>query len=333
MSTRSKLISVAIGGTSLAVLAAAALALGGGTSRSAEAATPAPSPAPSLSGVLRRGAAQDLGRVQLNLPHISGLELQPLVAPGGVVKVDGTNFGTTPGSLCLQWTSVLVQNVYTTNNRLCLEVVDWQDGRVVATVPQDVEGVPDQTAQLVVTAGGAQSNPLAIKFVATRESVQLVNQPVSETIECSSEAEQNGCGPALSDHWDGFFISFGNEGTDHYHFQLANGWTFQRMDFSALMGSAAVQAQPQLGGATIDFSVNWSVGGTDTETQYSNGLWLLGPKGVPLQLQPSGPAVVATRPAPVNAPGFDTRSAAERQREVSQPVVAFANWAAPRSFR
>ncbi len=44
-----------------------------------------------------------------------------------------------------------------------------------------------------------------------------------------------------------------------------------------------VQAQPQLGGSTVDFSVNWSVGGTDTETQYSNGLWLLGPNGVPLQ--------------------------------------------------
>lgn len=54
------------------------------------------------------------------------------------------------------------------------------------------------------------------------------------------------------------------------------------MDFTPFQGNANLQAQPKLGGSTIDFSVDWSVGGTQTETIYGCAIWLLGPQGVPM---------------------------------------------------
>lgn len=273
----------AFGATSLAVFTAAAFAVGGSAPHSALADVAAPSPTAASNG---SGPGPQHVNVIVNTspPTITGLELQPLVAPGGVIKIDGQNFGAQRGLVCLQWSTVLVQNVFTAHNSLCLTVVDWQDTRVIALVPDDVVGVPDQTAGLAIyVAEGGKSNTVDMRFVATRQEVLYSGQPVNATVECGDETEKDNCSIGGADHWDGFWYSFGNSGTDHFHVELANGWTLERFEFNPFQGNANLQGRPRLGGSTIDFSVQWSVGGTQTETAYGSAIWLLGPKGVPMK--------------------------------------------------
>ena len=224
------------------------------------------------------------------IPVLTGLELQPLVAPGGLVKVDGQNFGAQQrgGNLCLAWASVLVQNVYTTNNQLCLQVSDWQDNRVVAQVPSDVEGVPDQTAQVRLTTDGGQvSNGINLHFVAARDTVYLQDVingvPLIHNTVCDEQTERDNCTSVGALHWDGFFISFGNSGTDRFHIVLANGWSMQTFTLNGDGNDAFTGTTPAAGATTIDYAVSWSVGGTTTQASYNVGVLVEGPKGVPLQ--------------------------------------------------
>jgi hypothetical protein len=281
----SKLLGGTIGVTSLAVLAAAALAFGAGGSRSVAAATPAPSPSPTSSGPKYRLPGGVLSPIPLVMPTITSLELQPVVAPGGEIKIDGQNFGTDPGNVCLQWSTVLVQNDFTRGNTLCLTVADWQDTRIIALVPSDVEGVPDQMTRLYVDrASGGESNVVNMQFIATRQEVLVDGSQLKSTIDCSNNTQRDECDFGFGRHDDDdFFFSFGNSGTDRYHMQLANGWTFDRFNFNVVEGDVSVQGQPQLYGSAVDVAVHWSVSGFDASARYGFGLYAVGPKGVPLQ--------------------------------------------------
>src|SRR5581483_5781441 len=175
---------------------------------------------------------------------------------GGLVKVEGTNFGAERGNgaLCLEWTIVVVQNDFTKQQRLCLDVVDWSDTRVIAQVPRDVVGVPDQNAPVVLrTDGGAYSNTLPLPFVATRETVNLGSVPVNVQISCSDGSSRDSCDANGGRHADDFFLSDGSNGTDTFSYHLANGWRYQSMDFFLMDGSAVESGTPAFGAS--DFSL------------------------------------------------------------------------------
>jgi hypothetical protein len=284
MAAHSTLLKGVIGGTSLAVLAAAAIAFGGTVSHSVFAATPSPTPQPALNESIHR-LPGGIFVAPSNPPTITGLELQPVVSPGGEIKIDGLNFGTERGTVCLRWSSVLVQNDFTAGDQFCLTVVDWQDTRIIALVPSDVEGVADQTAQLsVYPASGGGSNSVDMQFVATRAVTEVYGPNIKATIDCSNNTQRDECDFGFAKHEDGsLFISFGNSGTDHYHVQLANGWVFNAYRFNRIVGDAAFQGEPQIVDGTADIAVHWSVSGFDTDARYSFTLYAYGPKGVPLQ--------------------------------------------------
>ena len=224
--------------------------------------------------------------IQFTTPQLTSLELQPVVAPGGLIKVDGLNLGAERGngSLCLLWTNVVVQNDFTAQSRLCTDVVDWSDTRVIAQVPRDVVGVPDQIADILLRRDdGVVSNLLGIQFVATRQTVAMGSAPVNVQISCSDGSSRDICTAGGGNHSDYFFISDGSNGTDTYTYHLANGWKFQSMNFSVVDGSAAAPASPAAGATDFTLRVSWDFGGFTTQAIYNFGITVTGPAGVPME--------------------------------------------------
>lgn len=128
--------------------------------------------------------------------QLTNIELQPVVSPDGLVKVDGTTFGAERGNggLRLEWTAILVQNDFTKQSRLCLNVIDWSDTRVIARAPREVVGAPHQNAPVVLrTDRVAYSNTLPLQFVRTRETVNLGSVPVNVQISCSDGSSRDSC--------------------------------------------------------------------------------------------------------------------------------------------
>ena len=283
MSPGKSLLKLALGAAALAGIAGA-LALSPQALPRALADGPTPTPAtPHYS--FPSGINQAIPDPFV-APQLTNLELQPVVAPGGLVKVDGTNFGAERGNggLCLEWTIVLVQNDFTKQQRLCLDVVDWSDTRVIAQVPRDVVGVPDQNAPVVLrTDGGAYSNTLPLQFVATRETRYIGSEPANVQISCSDGSSRDSCDANGGRHSDDFFISDGSNGTDFFTYHLANGWQFQSMSFFLMDGSAVESGTPQPGATNFTLRVDWSFGGFTTAANYNLNIVVTGPAGVPME--------------------------------------------------
>jgi hypothetical protein len=219
-------------------------------------------------------------------PQITNLELQPVVAPGGLVKVDGTNFGADRGNgkLCLVWSRVVVQNNFTASSQLCLDVIDWSDTRVIAQVPREVVGVPDERADVQLHRDdGAVSNLIPLQFVATRETVNLGSVPVNVQISCSDGSSRDSCDANGGRHSDYFFFSDGSNGTDFFTYHLANGWQYQSMNFFLIDGSAVESGTPPAGATDFTLRVDWDFGGFTTAADYNLNVVVTGPAGVPLK--------------------------------------------------
>src|SRR5438093_7393559 len=119
-------------------------------------------------------AGHHLPIVSTNLSTLTSLESGLQTGPGDLMKLDGSNFGTQPGAVCLTWTRVVVHNSFTKGGQLCLTIQDWQPTRIVAAVPTDVVGVPEETAEVAVYPnGGTKSNSLTVGFYPTLTAARV----------------------------------------------------------------------------------------------------------------------------------------------------------------
>jgi hypothetical protein len=277
MAHRSAVLSLTLAAASLVLLAMAGPTRGPQVVPAAIAATPKPAPVrvQPLPIVPIGGASTATGPA----PWLRGFTSTAAFGPGDTLTLDGVNLGHGQGSVCIWWNRVVVENAFTADGRLCLTVDSWQDDLVTASVPADVAGVPSQPAQLVLVDNtGQTSNALPLSFVATLDVVQLYPGQAALTIGCSG-ADTDQCGPFGAYHGDSIF---GNNGTDHYHLALANGWLFERLSYHPLTGSTSLEALPEGGTPSLDYAVDWSFGAL-ADASYSTDIWLIGPKGVPLQ--------------------------------------------------
>jgi hypothetical protein len=219
--------------------------------------------------------------------------------PGSVIKVDGSNFGTDQGFVCLRWSQVLVDNLFTRNGQLCLGIVSWSDTQVTARVSPDVTGVPDQPAELRLSQGGPNgvtSSPLPVQFVASRETVRLTDQPVDISIGCSQNAgNTNDCSTTQATH-ENHWYNDSHSGLDSYTLTLANGWTIDSVSMvqddvcladicvgGNWRGGASLVSNPPKGSVSGEIAVRWSADAAGGRVRYELFINLNGPKGVPLQ--------------------------------------------------
>jgi len=293
MATRLNIRTLVLG-AALALLALGSFAFAPTTLPRTLAQT-APTPAPNLRSQL------PIGVVDAFLPLLTTLEGAGMVAPGGLVTVDGSNLGDRAGgTLCLRWgqvviNQVVVNNGFSSNHQTCLSIDDWQPTRIRAEVPSGLVGVPDQTAHLVATRGdGVQSSALEIKFVATRTVVVASNAPGQGnplTIDCSTAASTvNECNPIGGFHANSIFCCSiadyaGADGRDVYHLQLSHGWTYVQetsLGRTGGDGDVTLAGQPVAGATSGDVTVHWSAGGFGGSVQYLINIRVIGPVGVPL---------------------------------------------------
>jgi hypothetical protein len=274
---RTKALKLTLGASLLAVLAAGATVFAPNSNQTAYAATPATAPvSPSL--------INGIPPIATGGPHITGLQ-DAREQPAGSIGIDGTGFGTSDSAtVYLEWTNVMVNNVYTQHGILLLHVPDWQDTHVDAQVPPFVEGVPDQVAHVVLTTlkGRAQWD---IKFMATRVVVPLTSQSAKVTVNCSGASDSDTCADLglETTHSDYGPYNLGVQGTDRYQVRLANGWMYWQLNLDNQGGTTVLQKNLVKGDTTFGFSVDWYFSGWDTEANYILYPYVYGPKGVPMK--------------------------------------------------
>lgn len=291
MSLPSSFPRAVLGAAALAVLAGGALALVPNAIQTAAAAPPPVKPPIHVPLPISAGYVP---------PTLTGIEGSTQLKPGATVTVDGSNFGSEQGFLCMRWSQVLVQNLFTQNGQLCLGIVSWSDTRVTARVSPDITGVADQPATLRLSQGGANgvtSSPLSVGFVAARETVRLTDQPANLSISCSQEAGSiNDCSATQATHINHWYNS-GSDGTDTYALTLANGWTFDSVTMTQedvcladicvggnWRGGASLASDPPAKGAVSGtVAVHWTADAAAGRVRYDLTINLNGPKGVPFE--------------------------------------------------
>jgi hypothetical protein len=244
----------------------------------------------------------DCGAVKCVTPKISAVMPLSNFTPGGVVAVKGCGFGE-KGSLRL----VLVDHKGATK-AVWLDVLDWTDRLVGATVPADVLHVSDQTARLlIVTKAALRSNDVTVSFRASRDVKKLPMDDVH--VMCSTEADVDLCNGKEGSSTPFCFKGLGTDtkrsvsgrhytchdwfgddtGTDIYFAALKNGWTFHShtwTEHTARDGVNGVCSQVHPSGLTsgsagIKVSVDWITCNYRGLAAYDLDLFITGPAGVP----------------------------------------------------
>jgi len=282
----------------VAMIGAAALTVPPSSVTPAFAATP--TPAPAVAGGLlgtapvRTTPPTTVGATSFsNTPHITGIGEYGAYQPGATVTLDGSNFGSGSGWVCVQWSRVMAQNYFTRNGTYCLDNVSWSDSHVEARLDPAITGLPDQDASLyIISFDGLTSQHVTLHFVALRARVRAPLYPVQGSpveVRCSDDADINDCVDRGSGHTNAVFSNFdGTTGTDTYSFRLANGWTFDGADAasidengSAPSGTFNIESQPTVGVSSGTVNVDWYTPGWAGDVSYYLTIWVLGPAGVP----------------------------------------------------
>jgi hypothetical protein len=284
MARKMKVRSLLVGAAALAVVATGVLAF---------APSAVPSTLADTSGTPTTASSHRQPIVlpaPTDQPVLSAIEGASLVAPGGLVKVDGLNLGSDAGSLCLRWSEIIVQNEFTRSGQACLAVLDWQPTRIIASVPSGWVGVTDQLAELIATrSDGAQSNETPINFFARRQVVNVYNSTATGNpvfIQCSDAAsDTNTCNTNGASHANGLCCStadfVGAVGQDAYYLDLHFGWALQSASVTTTEGQSSISHQPSVGATGGNVTVFWEAGGYDGSASYNLAITIIGPVGVP----------------------------------------------------
>jgi hypothetical protein len=235
-------------------------------------------------------------------PKITGVFLLSNITPGGTVLVQGCGFGSKEGGLRI----ALMDFKGNTIVRF-LNILEWNDTYVGATIPSDIFHVKDQSGKLKILTAAPQkdSNEYSVSFQATQDLKLL---PMTDVIVgCSSGADTDQCnGDEVSfsppcPHW--FAVGTGtangqhftcadplgsDSGTDSYTAILANGWVTHSMDWSEQTScdsdTEVSQVHPYnfaANNAVFVLFVDWITCLDDGLVTYDANVFIKGPIGVP----------------------------------------------------
>jgi hypothetical protein len=237
-------------------------------------------------------------------PKIDTFAIGSNITPGGKMAVVGIAFGNSPGQLHMVGYGPLIPFKLTDT---VVQVVEWHNTWVSATIPANITGVVDQpVAFYVLTANNVKSNySLTVPFTATRDMEQL---PAGEVqVGCSDEADFDSCNnvvnsdsipfcsaPFVTGGGGGTFTGFhwtcvgSSNGTDSFSASLKNGWRFNDAALADLTPEDLFSDDPkfanmsgfQSDATSTNVTLNWN-NADASYVLYSVNVSIVGPKGVP----------------------------------------------------
>jgi hypothetical protein len=200
--------------------------------------------------------------------------------PGMFVLVTGSNFGLTPGRLLLT-----LRDAGGMSREVPIEqdhIKGWTDSSVFAITPENIVGVPDQTAALTLfTHRGLRSNIWGVTFSAARDMLWDPGGAI-KLIACDGTSDVDECDADYVEghHWSN--LSLGYTGFDEFSLgPLVNGWS---VDSHIWIDRENVLGDPLGLEATAPtrYHVNWHIpAGLDETVSYFVAFIIVGPKGVP----------------------------------------------------
>jgi len=232
-------------------------------------------------------------------PKITGIENG--VTPGGQIAIKGEGFTDTGyygGNV-----SLFIPAIGTR----ALSVVppsyeNWSDNLIVAHIPEDIEGVIDQNANIqIMTGDGYNSNSWQVQFIAARE-MRVIPGTYNNGKFCDKPGE-------FCDHvcdvykpneaWATFYgwhhtwcCLSGDSGRDLWSMKaVKNQWKYHHRDFTIWEGTSSGCEQGFASGASLQScDVNWNTGSAQGTCRYVVTVWAEGPKGVPYDKTPGEPS-------------------------------------------
>lgn len=257
-------------------------------------ATPVP------AGPLEDGETAAAPRLKFTcmLPTVEQLDRNH-IGPGESVTLSGCGFGSQKGGISLAGAFP--------GGAAILSVMSWSDKEIVARLPDDYEGAADQQAAIWIDPIGldARSTGQKIQFVATKVEVLLTKYDLSAPSWAVTGAATDletfdgaACKRTVCYQWKvdpaNPLVIPGGDFEVHFKTNLKNGWSYSRSSFwqdngadFSILGPVPKPPAPDgtnlSGGAAIDFRVKGSLWAKGQWVKVKVGIWVKGPRGVPLR--------------------------------------------------
>ncbi|MEZ4452948.1 MAG: hypothetical protein R3B09_26045 [Nannocystaceae bacterium] len=237
-------------------------------------------------------------RLKCLLPNVEQLD-RTTIGPGDTLTLIGCGFGEQKGGISLAGDFP--------GGAATLVVASWTDQEIKVKMPADYSGAADQTATIWIDPVGLdpRSTKQTIAFEAVKVEVLLSKYDLSGPSWAVSEAAS---GPETFDgslclrtacyQWKvdpaNPLVIPGGDFEVHFKAALKHGWVYSRSTFwqdngadFSLLGPVPKPPAPDgknlSNGASIDFRVRGSLWAKGQWIKVKVGIWVKGPRGVPLR--------------------------------------------------